>query len=645
MAYANDDLAIARQALRDGLWQVARMHAEKVSGNDAQLIVLESYANENRWDDVKRELSNVAHPEEDPAFGYYQAITTGKISQAIDFLRQSGSAAGIAESKMLEADLQILNANTNEARRLWSDVLSITNASERAFALASINIGSVEALRNAYQRTLSVPLKRTIGLRLGQLLVLDPSTKDEGARLIRAIVSDSPDAEGACDAFVAMAMAELSAKNWSEALKIILNAMEIWPAAAKRSDVQECRGEALRKLGRYEESLQAYVRAEETASADAVRARAILRQGDALSELGRGNEAMARYRSVLENHPLTDTASKLKKMIDVREREAQGREDYRNYRFEDAMEIFSEVATADAGRAARMEYFKLLCLYGLGRDQEALALAKTLASDCEDLGVRADAVLWLAKFTYNRGEWRDAIARFTHYVEMCPERPFAPDALLWAARAAFAANDFALTITTVSQLVARYPRSSAATSALLIQAEALIELARFDEAVLVLDRAATVEGDLPVNRIKSRLLKADALFAMGADNVARYQAALDVYRTIADDPMLDPTLRLVVAFKIGRTLEKLKRTDEATDFYYSQVILAYRDGRLRGQDYDAEGQATFTRAAFRLADDFEVRGRDYQAIGVLKLVADSDVPAAAEAEARIQRITKKGRFL
>ena len=47
----------------------------------------------------------------------------------------------------------------------------------------------------------------------------------------------------------------------------------------------------------------------------------------------------------------------------------------------------------------------------------------------------------------------------------------------------------------------------------------------------------------------------------------------------------------------------------------------------------------------RLADDFEARGRDYQAIHVLELVVASDVPAAAEAAKRIGRIRRKGNFL
>ena len=52
----SNDLALAREALRDGLWKFARGHAEKVPGDKALLIVLESYASEGDWAGVKNAL-------------------------------------------------------------------------------------------------------------------------------------------------------------------------------------------------------------------------------------------------------------------------------------------------------------------------------------------------------------------------------------------------------------------------------------------------------------------------------------------------------------------------------------------------------------------------------------------------------------
>ena len=81
------------------------------------------------------------------------------------------------------------------------------------------------------------------------------------------------------------------------------------------------------------------------------------------------------------------------------------------------------------------------------------------------------------------------------------------------------------------------------------------------------------------------------------------------------------------------------------DQYYTQVVLAYREGRLRGIRYNDEARALFSRAAFRLADEYEGRGRDRQAVHVLELLAESDVPASKEAKRRMEKISNRGRFL
>ena len=104
-------------------------------------------------------------------------------------------------------------------------------------------------------------------------------------------------------------------------------------------------------------------------------------------------------------------------------------------------------------------------------------------------------------------------------------------------------------------------------------------------------------------------------------------------------------MRLSLDYKLAKTLEKLKRIEEAIDGYYTDVVLAYRENRGKGQKFDDEARAAFSRAAFRLADEFESRGRDFQAVHILELLATSDVPAAEEAKKRIERIQRKGNFL
>jgi len=286
-----------------------------------------------------------------------------------------------------------------------------------------------------------------------------------------------------------------------------------------------------------------------------------------------------------------------------------------------------------------------MCLYGQGRDSAAQAKAKDLVDHCPDPAVRAEALLWLAKCLYNRREWRESNRLFSAYADLSVSADKAAEALLWASRAALSENDFDQAIAITTRLSDRYPDSRFRAAALMVQGEALVELARFDEAVLVFERVALSEDLSAADRLRGRILKADALYAMGADNAASYVAALDAYRAIRIGNALSPEERIVVAFKIARTLEKLRRTDEAVDQYYTQVVLAYRTERLRGETFTDEARAVFSKAAFRLAEEYEGRGRDRQALCILELVAESDVPASEEARKRMKGISGKGGLL
>lgn len=643
----HSDLSIAREALRDGLWSVARTHAEKVKEADvisAEMIILESFASENRWADVKDELAKIGNVSTNAAFGYYRAASEGNLDEAIRLLRTCGTRAE-PSVRMLEADILVRQDDLTAARKLWREVLSMTNASERTRVEASVNLGDVELMRPVYSNVVSKALKRMVGLRLGRALVEGEKTFAEGDRLIRATVADSPDADGARAAFLSLLSAELRGGRWTETLKTSAEAIEIWPDVVRHPLLQECRGTALGKLGKGEEALAAFAQALEAAEDDSARARIILKEGELLSDLGRGEEAMARYRTVLEAYPSTETAIHLKRVVDLREKENRGRSLYSEYRFAEAQKTFAEVAKADATRRNRMAYYEVLCLYGLGQDEEASRKAATLAETCDDSSVQAEATLWLAKFTYNRGDWAISARRFLEYVRLRPESPTAPLAFLWATRAAFAANDLAEAISTVTQFAERYPEAKELPSARVVQAEALIEQGRFDEAVLVLERVSLATQAAREDRLRASILKADALFALGADNSIRYENALEAYRSVSFSAELDADLRLSIAFKIGRVLEKLRRPEEAIDQYYSEVVLAYRAGRMNGVRFGDEARAAFSRAAFRLADLFEARGRDRSAVDILQLVVESTVSSADEASKRIDRILKKGRFL
>lgn len=681
MALADQEYDIARQALRDGIWSVARDHALHSNMPEGRLLVLESYAHESRWQDVLSTLESWGFPEGE-AFLCYRAkalamtgdgqaarklladakfadksltrlaarinaeilIKSGNYAEALKALDDDGVPD--ADSMMLKAEALAGMGEKKDAAAIWREIVASTNAADEAVAAAASNLGEVEPLRAAYAKMNLAALRRSVGIRLGIALLREKATFNEGSRLIQSIVRDAPDADGAKEGLMALADGLLDRKAWSAAADVYEEILETWPSMAKDAAFQEGRGWAFSELGRLDEAFDAFDRAFELAQDDASKSMALVKAGDVLAALGRGDEAMSRYRKVREEFPKTLAAERIAGLVRLHELEEKGRAQYGEYRFADALKTFQQVADESPSRRSKMRFYIVMCLYGQGLDEEAAAQAKSLAEDnTVETPLRAEAELWLAKYAYNRSRWQDAAFGFLTYADLVPKSSFAPAAVVWGARAYFADNDFTHAISTATRLADMQADQATLAAGLLVQGESLIELARFDEAVLVLERAALAAGMLPDERFRAQLLKADALFAMGADNSVRYIAALDAYRTLFLGADMDPTQKISLAFKIGKTLERLKRTEEAIDQYYTQVVLAYCNGRQKGVAYGDSAHADFSRAAFRLAEEYESRGQDEQAVNILSLVVACEVPSADEASRRINRIRKKGKFL
>lgn len=642
-----DELSVARQALRDGLWEIARAHAEKAGDvDDAKLVQLESWAAEDKWGAVSNALVRWANAK-GPAFDYYRAVVRGDADEAAKILKANGTPEGLVQAQLYEADRLARSGEAKKAAAIWREICARTNVAAKAFARAASGLGDPALLRRAWTEATTSVEKRELALRLGVVLLKDAKTADEGAALVRSVVRDSPDTPGAREAFLTMADARRTAAKWEDACKLYSEATETWPDTARLASVQEGLGWSLVNLGRDKEALDAFVRMEQLATNDEARATAALKQGDVLTTLNKVEDALATYDRANKAYPGTKAAAHISQALKVRELETKGRELYRTYNFAEAQKTFRQVAKEDPSRALRMKFFETLCLFGKGEDDAAEREAEALLGSCPDRRVRADICLWLAKFKFNRRDWKTSGRLFREASGLFADSPDkSADALLWSAHAALAENNYASVISNTTQIVTRYPATTPARlPALILQGQTLIELARFDEAILVFDRFNASPDTTSEQRTRVSMLRADALFAMGADNPARYKTALEAYRSILFSSSLSPSEKIVVSFKIARVLEKMNRSDEARDQYYTQVVLAYRRERQNHVKMNDDARAAFSKAAFRLADDHESCGRDRQAIAVLDLVATSDSPAAEEARKRINRLSSKGGIL
>ena len=594
-------------------------------------------------------------------------------------------------TKLVEAGSNTTEGAFVEASARLSDAKAAAGATNEAVRIA----------RAALARAERPDLKRQAGFALGFALLADPATRAEGVAAVKDGVRSDPGAPGSRDAQLRLAdtLLELGDESAAAEYKVLL---ETYPDASQDFHVLEGRGSALLKLGRRTDAIGMFASAAKAATNALDRARCEFNQCDALLADGKAEEAALVYAGIAERYAGDPVAEKARFMqgralglcgkaadaADVyreiakaggayaaeatlscaaydsesgRTDEAlaaytklikdpavkptvvvdatigRGRTLYRAYRFTDARSDFDAAAKADPSRADSMRFLSALCEYGLGRDEEAKKLAEAVLADFPRSPLAPEIALWLAKFDFQHGEFAKALEGFERYSKTWPEARHAAEAYVWAARAASAAGDFARAVEATSAAVKAGASGNVLAECLLVQAEALIELARFDEAAVVLERVAPGEAETPY-AIRAALLRADCLFALGADNEQRYEEALVAYREISRAASLSSGDRLSVSFKIGRTLEKMGRIDDAVDEYYANVVLAFREARAKGIWFDDRGRTFFARAAFALADHYEARGEFAQAKNILQLVATAGVPASEEASKRIGRI-------
>jgi len=445
-------------------------------------------------------------------------------------------------------------------------------------------------------------------------------------------------------------------------------------AEAVTNDVEkaEClfkQGDALLADGRFAEASQVYAKLAAAFPQTEYAARALYQSAECLERAGKRAEAGDQYRKVAEKYPDREVAPQALLRHAALQAEAgdfdgavrtytavlgafsqktvrsdalmgRGKAHYRTYRFDAAMQDFAAVAESGPARRDEARFLLTLSLYGLGRDKEARAAGASFLLDFPESPQLPDMMLWLGKFDFNSGKYEDARRFFLEYVTRWPANRWSDAALVWAARSAFGGADFTGAVELVTRLVRGYPQSPRVTEALLVQGDALMELARFDEAVLLFDQVIAQAAESEWGR-QALLRKADCLFALGAGNGLRYQEALAAYRSLLAQGSLTPALTLQLQFKAGRCLEKMKRADEAIDQYYSEVMIRYQDERARGVWFDETCASLFVRAAFNVAELYEQKGQPEQAVRVLQRVLQAGVPGVEEARQRIERLRKK----
>jgi len=317
----------------------------------------------------------------------------------------------------------------------------------------------------------------------------------------------------------------------------------------------------------------------------------------------------------------------------------RGTSHFRRFQFDEALADFERIGAhfGDSAVAERAEFKRAMSLYWMGRDVEAVAVCRRFATDRPDSSLLPEVFYWLGKSNFNRGDFVAAEADFISFQSRFPTHRLADDSLLWAAAAAAHQKEYVRATELLAQLFKAYPESDKMAEGRFAQADAFCELANYSAAILIYDEIINKYPD-------SGLLgaawgrKGDCQFTLGAEDSRRYQESIESYRVVANSPTAGGDEVLQAAYKIGRCLEKIERTDEALEQYYAKVVVSYLREGEKGVWHNETAKVWFTRAAFSAADIMESREDWRGAVRILERVVKAEVPAADGAEARIKKI-------
>lgn len=128
--------------------------------------------------------------------------------------------------------------------------------------------------------------------------------------------------------------------------------------------------------------------------------------------------------------------------------------------------------------------------------------------------------------------------------------------------------------------------------------------------------------------------RGDCQFILGDGEPGRYVEAVASYQAVLDSPTAPAPLKLQAEYKMGRCYEKMGRAPDALERFMNVVYQFLNDPAVRTPD----GILWFTRSAFAASAIKEVEGDMEAAVRILQRVVDARIPAATEAERRMEKI-------
>lgn len=237
---------------------------------------------------------------------------------------------------------------------------------------------------------------------------------------------------------------------------------------------------------------------------------------------------------------------------------------YREGAFEDALRQYNSIVETMPGTeyAQRAAFNRGWCYDGLQQPDQAWKVFSTFLESNPQSADAAPAQFWMGHFHLGKKDFLKAQEQFQLMAQTYTNSTLAADAFYMAGRTAYARQDFKGAIDLYEALVKNYPKSPWACAARFGQGDALTEQNQFGNALIVFE---TLIKDYPDCHLVGEAYgrRGDCLFTLN-----RYEEAVASYRQALDRLSEGPAgLRHQLRFKIGQSLERAGRLDDAFEFY------------------------------------------------------------------------------
>lgn len=260
-----------------------------------------------------------------------------------------------------------------------------------------------------------------------------------------------------------------------------------------------------------------------------------------------------------------------------------------------------------------------------------IALANQFLQKYPESGFTADVRMKLAEASYRRHDFASAQTQFELLAQQNANGPYTEKALFFAAESALqsmSANALERALILLGDVVKR--GGELKWAARNEQAMTERKLGKTEDALTLYDEVLKGESK-PGERREALCGKADILYDLAANDREKYQAALDLYRQLADDTGASSHWRNQALFKAAMCLEKLGDRPRALETFYKVIEEETRPDRPREYFW-------FYKAGFNAARLLEEDAKWEPAARVYEKLASAGGDRSEEAKSRLARL-------